>query len=89
MLLVYRSYKGKIAKSFYYISFLFRFFLQNIFTSLLEDTHESVPNHYSTNTSAASLMKLCTSTAKQEKRRVAVTAQILHPFPSYRGNILY
>ena len=38
--------------------------------------HESVPNHYSTNTSAASLMKLCASTAKQEKRRVAVTAQI-------------
>jgi len=44
-----------------------------------------VPNHYSTNTSAASLMKLCTSTAKQEKRRVAIAAQILHPFPSSRG----
>ena len=66
---------------------IFHFYI-SFFSSLLFckiSTHDSVPNHYSTNTSAASLMKLCTSTAKQEKRRVAIAAQILHPFPSSRG----
>ena len=69
-------------ENFTFISFFLRFFFAKYLT------HDSVPNHYSTNTSAASLMKPCTSTAKQEKRRVAIVAQILHPFPCSRGNSL-